>query len=52
MVILQLILRKEKATLIALSNKYTRKAYYLKLATGLFGDYPFHIRKKGDDLME
>lgn len=45
-------LRKEKATLIALSNKYTRKAYYLKLATGLFGDYPFHIRKKGDDLME
>lgn len=45
-------LRKEKATLIALSNKYTRKAYYLKLATGLFGDYPFHIRKKGDDLIE
>ncbi|WP_136668182.1 serine hydrolase [Flavobacterium sp. H122] len=45
-------LRKEKATLIALSNKYTRKAYYLKLATGLFGDYPFHIRKKGDNLME
>lgn len=45
-------LRKEKATLIALSNKYTRKAYYLKLATGLFGNYPFHIRKKGDDFIE
>ncbi|MBP9794147.1 MAG: beta-lactamase family protein [Flavobacterium sp.] len=42
----------EKATLIALSNKYTRKAYYLKLATGLFGDYPFHIRKKSDELVE
>lgn len=45
-------LKKEKATLIALSNKYTRKAYFLKLATGLFGNYPFHIRKKGDDLIE
>ena len=45
-------LKNEKATLIALSNKYTRKVYYLKLATGLFGDYPFHIRKKGDDLVE
>ncbi|OWP74547.1 serine hydrolase domain-containing protein [Flavobacterium oreochromis] len=45
-------LKKEKVTLIALSNKYTRKAYYLKLATGLFGDYPFHIHKKGDELVE
>lgn len=42
----------EKVTLIALSNKYTKKAYYLKLATGLFGDYPFHIRKKSDDFVE
>ncbi|MBF6651401.1 penicillin-binding protein [Flavobacterium columnare] len=45
-------LKKEKVTLIALSNKYTRKAYYMKLATGLFGDYPFHIHKKGDELVE
>lgn len=43
---------KEKTTLICLSNKYTRKTYYLKLATGLFGDYPFHIRKKGEALLE
>ncbi|RVU91555.1 Penicillin-binding protein 4* [Flavobacterium columnare] len=45
-------LKKEKVTLIALSNKYTRKAYYMKLATGLFGDYPFHIHKKGDEIVE
>lgn len=45
-------LRKEKVTLIALSNKYTKKAYYLKLATGMFGDYPFHIRKKSEDFVE
>ena len=43
---------KEKTTLICLSNKYTRKTYYLKLATGLFGDYPFHIRKKGEPILE
>jgi CubicO group peptidase (beta-lactamase class C family) len=43
---------KEKATLICISNKYTRKTYYMKLATGLFGDYPFHIRKKGEALLE
>lgn len=45
-------LRKEKATLLCLSNKYTRKTYYLKLATGLFGDYPFHIKKKGNEILE
>ena len=43
---------KEKATLICISNKYTRKTYYMKLATGLFGDYPFHIRKKGEAILE
>ncbi|MCL9806605.1 beta-lactamase family protein [Flavobacterium amniphilum] len=45
-------MKKEKATLICISNKYTRKTYYMKLATGLFGDYPFHIRKKGEALLE
>ncbi len=39
-------LRKEKVTIIALSNKYTKKTYQSKKLAGLFGDYPF---KFGND---
>lgn len=34
-------LRKEKVTMIALSNKYTKKTYQTKKLASLFGDYPF-----------
>ncbi len=34
-------LRKEKVTIIALSNKYTKKTYQSKKLASLFGDYPF-----------
>lgn len=34
-------LRKEKVTMIVLSNKYTKKTYQTKKLASLFGDYPF-----------
>lgn len=36
-------LRKEKVTIITLSNKYTKKTYQSKKLAGLFGDYPFKL---------
>ena len=42
-------LKDEKATLICLSNKYTRSTYKLKLLSSLFGDYPFELREKEEN---
>lgn len=42
-------LRKEKVTIIALSNKYTKKTYQSKMLAGLFGDYPFSPNENSDD---
>jgi len=39
-------LKDEKATLICISNKYTRCTYRLKLLSSLFGDYPFKLKSK------
>jgi CubicO group peptidase (beta-lactamase class C family) len=36
-------LRKEKVTIIVLSNKFTRKTYQAKILAALFGDYPFKL---------
>lgn len=36
-------LRKEKVTIITLSNKYTKKTYQSKKMASLFGDYPFKL---------
>lgn len=35
-------LEKEKVTIIALSNKFTRRTYKIRNLSVLFGDYPFH----------
>ena len=43
-------LKDEKVTLICISNKYTRCTYKLKLLSSLFGDYPFKIKGKDDNL--
>ncbi len=40
----------EKATIICLSNKYTRSTYKVKLLTGLFGNYPFELKSKIENL--
>lgn len=37
-------LRKEGVTIIALSNKFTRKTYDTRKLAVLFGDYPFKLR--------
>ncbi len=37
-------LRKEKVTIIALSNKYTHKTYKTKKLAPHFGDYPFKFK--------
>jgi CubicO group peptidase (beta-lactamase class C family) len=42
-------LKDEKATLICLSNKYTRSTYKLKLLSTLFGDYPFELKDKEEE---
>jgi len=42
-------LRKEKVTIIALSNKYTHKTYQSKRLAALFGDYPFKLTDDGGD---
>ena len=36
-------LRKEKVTIIALSNKFTRNTYNVRKLSVLFGDYPFRL---------
>ena len=36
-------LRKEKVTVIVLSNKFTKKTYQTKKLAALFGDYPFKL---------
>ena len=43
-------LRKENVTIIALSNKFSRKVYEVRKLSALFGDYPFHLNK--DDTEE
>ena len=40
----------EKTTIICLSNKYTLKTYKIKLLTSLFGDYPYELKSKIDNL--
>jgi CubicO group peptidase (beta-lactamase class C family) len=42
-------LRKEKVTIIVLSNKYTKKTYQTKRLAALFGDYPFKLNDDGED---
>ncbi|MEK8179789.1 serine hydrolase domain-containing protein [Flavobacterium buctense] len=42
-------LRKEKVTIIALSNKFTRKTYQSKRLAALFGDYPFKLNDDNDE---
>ncbi len=37
-------LRKESVTIIALSNKFTRKTYDVRKLAVLFGDYPFKLK--------
>lgn len=36
-------LKKEKVTIIALSNKFTRNVYAIRKLAPLFGDYPFEV---------
>lgn len=38
-------LRKDTVTMIALSNKYTRKVYQTMKISSLFGDYPFKLNE-------
>ena len=42
-------LRKEKITIITLSNKYTKKTYQSKKLASLFGDYPFKMNGETDE---
>jgi CubicO group peptidase (beta-lactamase class C family) len=42
-------MRKEKVTIIVLSNKYTKKTYQTKRLAALFGDYPFKLSDDTDD---
>ena len=42
-------LRKEKVTIIVLSNKFSRKTYQAKRLATLFGDYPFKLDDDGDE---
>jgi CubicO group peptidase (beta-lactamase class C family) len=41
-------LRKENVTIIALSNKFSRKTYNVRKLSVLFGDYPFHLYNEGE----
>lgn len=43
-------LKDEKATLICISNKYTRATYKIKLLSRLFGKYPYELKSKKDTL--
>ena len=42
-------LRKEKVSIIALSNKFTKKTYQTKRLASLFGDYPFKLHEDGEE---
>jgi len=42
-------LRKEKVTIIVLSNKFTKKTYQTKRLASLFGDYPFKLHEDGEE---
>jgi len=42
-------LRKEKVTMIVLSNKFTKKTYQTKKLASLFGDYPFKLNENGEE---
>jgi len=42
-------MRKEKVTMIVLSNKYTHKTYQTKRLAPLFGDYPFKLNDDGEE---
>ncbi|TBX67495.1 class A beta-lactamase-related serine hydrolase [Flavobacterium silvisoli] len=42
-------LRKEKVTMIVLSNKFTKKTYRTKKLASLFGDYPFKLNDDGEE---
>lgn len=42
-------MRKEKVTMIVLSNKYTHKTYQTKRLASLFGDYPFKLNDDGEE---
>ena len=42
-------LRKEKVSIIVLSNKYTHKTYQTKKLASLFGDYPFKLDDDGEE---
>ncbi len=42
-------LRKEKVSIIVLSNKYTHKTYQTKKLAVLFGDYPFKLDDDGEE---
>jgi len=42
-------LRKEKVSIIVLSNKFTKKTYQTKRLASLFGDYPFKLSEDGEE---
>ena len=42
-------MRKEKVTIIVLSNKYTHKTWQTKKLASLFGDYPFKLNDDGEE---
>ena len=42
-------LRNDTVTLIALSNKYTRKVYQTMRASAIFGDYPFKLNSEENE---
>jgi len=39
-------LKKEKVTIIALSNRYTKKVYDAIRISSLFGDYPYQLKEE------
>jgi CubicO group peptidase (beta-lactamase class C family) len=43
-------LKKEQVMIVALSNKFSRKPYKVRLLATLFGDYPFKVEK--DEVLE
>lgn len=43
-------LRKEQVTIIALTNKFSRKPYRVRILATIFGDYPFKLEK--DELLD
>ena len=42
-------LRKERVSIIVLSNKFTKKTYQTKKLASLFGDYPFKLDDDGEE---